>query len=167
MATTALGGGAASGPEEGSRPRATRAIRRGTMRLLAELGWTPVAELTLVTGRRLDLLGVSGAGALWAIEIKSSLEDFRADGKWPEYLAWADRFSFAVDPDFPLSLLPPDEGVIVADRFEAVVHREPVLRPLAAARRKAVTLRLARLAAARLHAALDPEIGAELVVALD
>ena len=44
-----------------------------------------------------------------------------------------DRFLFAVSPDFPLALLPPDEGLIVADRFEAALLREGRLRPIAAA----------------------------------
>lgn len=137
------------------------------MRLLAGLGFAPVPEVTLTTGRRLDLLAVGRDGGLWAIEVKSSREDFAADGKWPEYLAWADRFSFAVDPDFPLEILPPGEGVIIADRFEAVIHREPMTRPIAAARRKAITLRLARLAAARLHGVMDPELGNELLGILE
>jgi len=126
-----------------------------------------VAELTLGTGRRLDLLALGGSGDLWAIEVKSSREDFLSDGKWPEYLEWADRFAFAVDPHFPLEILPPAEGLIVADRWEAELLRPPRLRPLPAARRKALTLRLARLAAARLHAIVDPELGAQLMGVLD
>ena len=40
------------------------------------------------------------------------------------------RFYFAVGGDFPLALLPPDEGLIVADRFGGEIVREAALRPL-------------------------------------
>ncbi len=138
------------------REARTAAVRRGTMRLLAELGLAPLAEVTLANGRRLDLLALAADGTFWAVEIKSSPADFRADDKWPDYLAFADRFFFAVPADFPLDRLPADEGLIVADRFEAVIRREGRLRPLAPARRRALLVRFARLAAARLHGLLDP-----------
>jgi hypothetical protein len=47
----------------------------------------------------------------------------------------------------------------VADRFAAEIVREAPLRALGAARRKAMLLRFARLAATRLHALLDPIAG--------
>ena len=47
-------------------------------------------------------------------------------------------------------------GLIVADRYDAAVIREPVARPLAASRRRVETLRFARRAARRLLGGLDP-----------
>jgi hypothetical protein len=47
-------------------------------------------------------------------------------------------------------------GLVVADRYDAAVVREPALRRLAPARRKAETLRFARRAARRLVGDLDP-----------
>jgi hypothetical protein len=50
----------------------------------------------------------------------------------------------------------------VADRYDAAILREPETRPLAAARRKAETLRLARMAARRMmamSAVLDIDLG--------
>jgi hypothetical protein len=55
--------------------------------------------------------------------------------------------------------VPGDAGVIVADRYDAAVVREPSTRPLAPARRKAETLRFARRAARRLSAQIDPTLG--------
>ena len=42
------------------------------------------------------------AGAITLVEVKSCRADFVADRKWQEYLAYCDRFYFAVGPDFPL-----------------------------------------------------------------
>jgi hypothetical protein len=140
------------------REAVTAEVRRGTMRLLAELALAPLAEVPLVTGRRLDLLALAADGTFWAVEIKSSLADFRADTKWPDYLPWADRFFFAVPPDFPIDVLPAEEGLLVADRFEAAILREGPLRPLPPARRRALLLRFARLAAARAHGLEDPPL---------
>ena len=58
---------------------------------------------------------------------------------------------------FPTVLIPEDCGLIVADGFGAAILRESVTTPLPAARRRALTLRFARIAANRLRRALDPE----------
>ena len=133
------------------------AIARGTCRLLARHDMRAIPELSLATGRRADLFAVGADGAMWIVEVKSSLEDFRADQKWPEYRAYCDRFYFAVAPDFPQEVLPGDVGLIVADRFGGEVVRPAPEHRLAGARRKAVMLRLARVAAARLMQLADPE----------
>ncbi|MFL6747796.1 MAG: MmcB family DNA repair protein, partial [Sphingomicrobium sp.] len=49
--------------------------------------------------------------------------------------------------------------LLVADRYDAAVMREPASRSLAPARRKAETLRFARRAARRLSAQIDPSLG--------
>lgn len=131
-------------------------ILRGTVRHLRELDAVAVSELPLPCGRRLDLLALHKDGSFTAIEIKSCRADFMADRKWGEYLGFADRFCFAVAPDFPQELLPGDEGLIVADRFGGTLVRTGIPRPLAPARRKALTLRFARIAAARLMGQADP-----------
>ena len=41
------------------------------------------------------------AAGLPSFEIKSSLEDFRTDRKWRDYLDYCDSFFFAVAEDFP------------------------------------------------------------------
>lgn len=90
------------------------------------------------------------------VEVKSGVEDFRADGKWGGYLEWADRFYFAVDEAFPTALLPQEVGALRADGYEAAELWPAPLSKLAPARRKAVTLRAARKAAERLRRLEDP-----------
>ncbi|MCA8902233.1 MAG: MmcB family DNA repair protein [Hyphomonas sp.] len=131
------------------------AISRGTLRLLADLGLYGIRELTLANNRRADIAALGPAGEIWVVEVKSGVPDFRSDSKWPDYMPYCDRFWFAVDGAFPQDLIPEEAGLIVADAFGAAVIREAPLDPLAPARRKAVTLRLARLAAMRLSAADD------------
>ena len=130
-------------------------ICRGTLRLMAELGYFGVTEMTLANNRRADIAAVGPSGDIWMIEIKSSIQDFRSDAKWPEYMDYCDRLSFAVAADFPQELIPPQTGLIVADAFYGAVIREAPETRLVPARRKAVTLRLARLAASRLSSASD------------
>jgi hypothetical protein len=132
-------------------------ICRGAARLLAAHGLASLAEVTLANGRRADLAGLSGSGEIWIVEVKSSLEDFRSDLKWPEYREFCDRLYFAVAPHFPREVLPADTGLIVADRYGGEIVRPAPEHRLAGARRKAMTLRLARIAAMRLQAAIDPE----------
>jgi hypothetical protein len=132
-------------------------ILRGTMRLLLDLDLTALPEFTLASGRRVDLMALGRNGLLAAVEVKSSRADFLADQKWPDYLAYADRFYFAVGPEFPVGLLPPEEGVIVADRYAASLVRPARERPVAPARRRALLLQFARTAALRLQAVADPE----------
>jgi hypothetical protein len=130
-------------------------IARGTARLLADLGYATLAEFPLRSGRRTDLLGLGRKGEVVIVEVKSSPADFRSDRKWPEYLEWCDAFYFAVAEDFPHELLPADHGLIIADGFGAALRRESAELGIAPARRKALTLRFARLAGQRLQQQLD------------
>ncbi len=132
-----------------SRPQVTGAVTRGAARLLVGLGYAPLAEVPLPNGRRADLMAVDAKGRFAIVEVKSSWEDLRCDLKWPQYGPFCDRFYFAVAPEFPLDLLPTGCGVIVADGFGGMVRTEAAEAPLAPARRKALTLQFARLAAWR------------------
>ncbi|MFK8252429.1 MmcB family DNA repair protein [Ancylobacter terrae] len=144
-------------PPDGRQSEAALAIRRGTLRLIAAHGLTGLAELPLASGRRADIAAIGLKGEIWIIEVKSSVIDFRTDRKWPEYRLHCDRLFFAVAPDFPLELLPEDTGIIIADAFGAAVARPAPHHPMAGATRRAMTLRLARMASARLMAIMDPE----------
>ena len=135
------------------------AIARGAGRLLTEMGYAVLAEFPLVNGRRVDLAGLDRGGRFSVVEVKSSVADFRSDGKWREYLAFADAFYFAVDAAFPRDRIPDDVGLIVADAYEGAVVRAAAEGTMNAARRRAQTLRFARTAAARLGAATDPRAG--------
>lgn len=136
-------------------------IVRGTMRLLLDLDLVALPEFTLATGRRVDLMALGRDGRLVAVEVKSCRADFLADRKWRDYLAFADQFYFAVAPDFPLDLLPAEEGLILADRYAASLVRPAQARAVAAGRRRALLLRFARTSALRLHGLADPEAAAE------
>ena len=127
--------------------------------MLKAHGLVTVSEVALSNGRRADVAAVSEGGEIWIIEIKSSLEDFRADQKWPDYRDYCDRLLFAVAPAFPMQILPPDAGLIVADRYGGEILRQANVHKLAPARRKAMLLRTLRTAAARLQAAIDPDGG--------
>lgn len=139
-------------PNPFSRPDQTLLLTRGVARMLVDLGQSPLLEFKLANGRRADVAGLDRQGRLTIVEVKSCRADFEADQKWPDYLEYCDRFYFAVDPEFPIDLLPETEGLIFADAFGATVSRAAEERPLAAARRKAVTLRFARQAAMRVIA---------------
>jgi len=132
-----------------SRPETTGAVTRGAVRLLAALGYAPVLEAPLPNGRRADVMALGPKGDILIVEVKSSLEDFRADRKWAEYAPFCDAFYFAVAPEFPRDLLPDGPGLIVADGFGGAILRGAPSAILAAPRRKALTLSFARLAALR------------------
>jgi hypothetical protein len=130
----------------------TAGVTRGVARLLEDLGCEWLAEFKLATGRRVDLIGLDRRGAFTIVEVKTSLADYRGDTKWREYLAWCDRFYFAVPPSFPRGVMPRDQGLIVGDSFEAAIVRPAESSALHANRRKAMVLRFARVAARRLAA---------------
>ncbi len=132
-----------------SRPETTAQVTRGAARLLTALGYAPLQEVTLPNGRRADLMALGPKGQVFIVEVKSSVEDFRTDAKWREYQPYCDAFAFAVAPEFPREILPEEPGLIVADAFGGAVLREAPVLALAGARRKALTLGFARLAAMR------------------
>ena len=132
-----------------TRPEITASVTRGAARLLVDLGYAPLAEVTLPNGRRADLMALSPRGEIAIVEVKSGLEDYRVDRKWHEYLPYCDRFAFAVAPEFPQDILPLEPGLIVCDGVGGAVLREAPSTALAPARRKALTIAFARLAAMR------------------
>ena len=134
-------------------------LARSTCRALDQLGYASLLEIPLANGRRADILALGKSGDLIIVEIKSSVADFRADRKWAVYRDFANRLYFAVPNEFPALLIPEECGLIVADAFGAAVLRHGVATPLAAARRRAVTLRFAITAASRLRRHLDPQAG--------
>ena len=139
----------AASPYSLSRPETTEAVTRGAARLLVSLGYAPLAEVALPNGRRADLMALGAHGEILIVEVKSGLEDYRVDRKWGEYGPYCDLFYFAVGPHFPREHLPQGPGLIIADAFGGAVVAEAPMTALAGARRKALTLAFARLAALR------------------
>ena len=148
-------------PNDGRQSPAARDIARGAGRCLLAHGFARLPEYTLPNGRRADLIALARDGAIWIIEIKSSIEDFRVDQKWPDYRAYCDQLYFAVAPEFPVEILPADTGLVVADRFTGEIVRAAPEHKLSASRRKALTLGIARAANFRMHALFDPEFRME------
>ena len=131
-------------------------VRRGVMLMLMSQGFAIMPEMTLKTGRRADLAALSPKGDVWIIEIKSSLEDLRSDTKWREYRDFCDQFYFATHAGVAQSYFPKETGFILSDAYGAEIVSPSPEHRLAAAGRKALTLRFARLAAGR---AMRAELG--------
>ena len=134
---------------DGRQSETALMVQRGMVRHLEKSGHAILTEFPLASGRRADILSVDRKGLFTVIEIKSSIEDFRVDNKWPEYSQFCDRFAFATAAHVPTEIFPDEEGLFVADQFGAECLREPLELRLAAARRNALMLRFARLAARR------------------
>jgi hypothetical protein len=133
------------------------AIARGTSRLLRSLGFSCVSELPLPSGRRADLVAMNARGDIWIVEIKSSLEDLRADQKWQDYRMHCDRLFFAFTQDLPCEIFPPDTGLIVADSYGGYLHCDAPEHRLSAATRKSMIVSFGLLAARRMSRLMDPQ----------
>ena len=102
-------------------------VARGVSRLLIQEGFSPILEFTLANGRRLDVAALGRDGTMLGVEIKVAIADLKGDTKWPDYLEFCELFYFAIPPDFPDELVPPDTGLIVADRYGgAIVRPSPI-----------------------------------------
>ena len=132
-------------------------IARGTARLLHSLGFASIAELPLPSGRRADLVALNERGEIWIVEIKSSIEDLRADQKWPEYRAHCDRLFFAFTQGLPCEVFPDETGLIIADAYGAHLERPAPEHRLPGATRKSMTVRFGIAAALRMNRLVDPQ----------
>ena len=138
-------------------------VARGVSRLFLRNQIVVQPEVSLRNNRRADLMGLSNKGEIIIVEIKCARADLLGDQKWPEYLEYCDRFFWAVPAGFDLSplqndaFIPERAGLIIADAYDAEIARPAALVPLAPARRKTETQRLARLAMRRLMGISDPD----------
>ena len=119
--------------------------------------------MPLRNGRRADLMGIDAKGQLIIVEIKVARADLLGDAKWTDYLDYCDRFYWGLAPQLDRAcidtpgFLPERCGVIVADGYDAEILRAAATIPLAAARRKVETERLARAALRRQLGLTDPQ----------
>jgi hypothetical protein len=148
-------------PPDRRQSETALAIARGTSRLLRSLGFSCISELPLPSGRRADLVALNARGEIWIVEIKSSVEDLRADHKWEDYRAHCDRLFFAFTQDLSCDLFPKDTGLIVADAYGAHLFCEAPEHRLPAPTRKLMTVRFATAAAQRISRLIDPQGHAE------
>ncbi len=144
-------------PPDGRQSDTALAVARGTCRLLRSLGFSCVGEMSLPSGRRADLVAMNARGEIWIVEIKSSVEDLRADHKWHEYRAHCDRLFFAFTSEMSCALFPSDTGLIVADAYGAYLHCEAPEHRLPAATRKSMIVAFGLLAARRVNRMIDPQ----------
>ena len=150
-------------PVDGRQSPTALRVARGVRRHLYALGFSTVPELPLRSGRRADLVAISAKSEIWIVEIKSSVEDLRADSKWPDYRLHCDRLFFATAPEVPEDIFPPDAGLLIADGFGAALVRDAPAHPLPGATRKELLSRFARHAADRLHLLFDPGLSGRAV----
>lgn len=135
-------------------------LARGVARHLIRHDFAALEEFVPARGLRTDLYALGPKGEIWVVECKSSRADFLSDHKWQGYLAFCDRFFWAVDAAFPKELLPEGTGLIVADGYDAEILRMGPETRLAPARRKKMSLKFARDAARRLQGYRDPGVSA-------
>src|SRR6476646_2362457 len=114
-------------------------VAPGVTRLFCRQDLFAVCEMPLPNGRRADLMAIDGKGAFTIVEIKVAKADLLGDAKWLDYLDYCDRFFWAVPPHLARILeeeryLPGEAGLIVADRYDAALIREPAHRTMAPAR---------------------------------
>jgi hypothetical protein len=139
-------------------------VARGVSRLFLRNQIMVQPEVSLRNNRRADLMGLTIKGEIIIVEIKCSRADLLGDQKWPEYLEYCDRFFWAVPAGFDIgplhsdAFMPERAGLIIADAYDAEIARPAALVPVAPARRKTETQRLARLAMRRLMGIADPDL---------
>ena len=90
-------------------------VRRGVQRLMIARRVSVLPEMSLASGRRADLVCLSEKGEITIVEIKTSIEDFRVDTKWPDYRLHCDRLYFATHPGVPREIFPESCGLILSD----------------------------------------------------
>jgi len=151
---------------DSSAPLAADAVARGICRLFARNDIWCVGEMQLRSNRRADLMGIDPKGQLVIVEIKVSRADLLGDSKWTDYLDHCDRFYWGLaahlDPAcMATEAFKPERcGLIMADGYDAEIIRPAPTVPLAAARRKVETERLARTVLRRLNGIADPGLRA-------
>ena len=144
-------------PPDGRQSETALAVARGTARLLRSLGFACVSELSLPSGRRADLVALNERGDIWIVEIKSSVEDLRADRKWEDYRAHCDRLFFAFTQALPSEIFPDNTGLIVADAYGAHMVCDAPEHRLPAPTRKLMMVRFGIAAASRMNRLIDPQ----------
>lgn len=113
------------------------------LRWLYNRGFVAVTELE-IDGMRFDVVGHSEEGKICIIEAKASIEDFRRDKKWQEYLPFCDVFYFAVERNFYLEeLYDTGAGILIAEKRSLNLVQECGLN-LEAKRRKEIMFQIGR-----------------------
>ena len=140
---------------DGRQSETAAAVAQGVRRMLRAAGIATICEFVLANGQRADVAGIAADGMIHIVEIKSSVQDFRCDSKWHEYLDYCDFYYFAAPVEVDSTIFPEDTGLIVADAYGAEIIRTADKRVLSAARRRSLLVSFSQQAANRLHSAQD------------
>ena len=116
--------------------KAGQLIARGVCRHLKQYNFECLEEFVPIRGSRVDIMAIGPKGELWIIECKSSLADYTQDTKWEKYLPFCDRYFWAVPKGFPTTILPQEDGLIIADSYEAEIIKMAPYRMMKASQRK-------------------------------
>ncbi len=92
------------GARHGGAPRRPAAFRRTAPCRAGGADAWPAAGAPISSASR-------PKGEIWIVEIKTSIEDFRVDRKWPDYRLHCDRLFFATHRGVPLDIFPEECGV--------------------------------------------------------
>ena len=136
---------------DGRQSERALTVQTGLSRHFEDINWAFLPELTLSNGRRADMVAVSPKGQIIIVEIKSSVNDFKTDSKWPEYHDHCDFLFFATLNDVPAGIFPEETGLFVADNYGAELLRDAPHLPMNGAKRKSLLIRFSRASAQRLN----------------
>ena len=95
------------------------------LRWLYQKGYACVTELT-TTNRRFDVIGFDEQQRIIILEAKASIEDFRRDTKWNEYLKYCNEFYFVFEESSyyryqeDIDSVIGDAGVIIKGSYEII-----------------------------------------------
>lgn len=133
-------------------------IARGVCRHLKQYNFACIEEFVPIKGARVDVIAVGPRGEIWIIECKSSPADYIQDQKWKKYLPFCDRYFWAVPQNFPTNILPTDDGLIIADPYDAEIIRFGSENKMNPQKRKIIITKIARNASDRLRLFVDPSM---------
>ena len=138
--------------------KAGQLIARGVCRHLKQYNFACLEEFVPIKGSRVDIIAVGPKGEIWIIECKSSTADYNQDSKWEKYLTFCDRYFWAVPRDFPTKILPSDDGLIIADSYDAEIVKMAPHRMMTSSKRKNTIIKVSRNATDRLRRFTDPSV---------
>ena len=133
-------------------------IARGVCRHLKQYNFSCLEEFVPIKGSRVDIIAIGPSGEIWIIECKSSPRDYNQDQKWEKYLPFCERYFWAVPQNFPTDILPENDGLIIADSYDAEIIRYGQKHKITPQKRKKIITKVARNASDRLKLLLDPSV---------
>ena len=82
-----------------SRRETTEVLTQAVTLYLVDRRYSVHHEIGIKTRRRLDILSINYKGHIIGIEVKSGIDDYRADQKWRTYLPYVNKLYFCFPAD--------------------------------------------------------------------